>query len=1138
MSLTAGAVPVKPGVWRTLTLADGTTVRAEARGSEFGSWWEDQQGQCYVLQNGQYVSIDRETLFSNIEQNVASRRALASQRALASIGAGASRRSLGACTTDGMGQPGKNSWGAMPSNGEWDIPVLMVEFTDVKFKDQHTKELINDYLVKEGFQYSKAPRSCGSIRDYFVAQSQGKFKPNFKLLGKVTVDKPHDYYGANDPKNDSQKDVKCEELPKDAMLAAKAQLGTDFTPFSKPAPDAWRKAGIPLICILYAGEAESNNIDRPDLIWPHQLDVNMTVDGIQLNSYFVGNELIVTKDADGKTDEQLAGVGVFCHELGHALGLPDWYCTDRSYEGDRAFGMWSIMDVGCYEGGAWAPIGYTAYERSFMGWLQIKTVTEKSTLQLNNPLGEVPAIAITSPADEREYFILESRQPSTWYPNYLGQGLMLTRYAYNAEEWMYDRPNNVKDHKRGMIVTADKSVLGNSVSNSNLFGNDVNTISGQRFWSGNELTATISNIKIGDDGSVTFDFDPGTVDPTKYFTKQVPVNRGGQNGGNVTLRFYEDMPSVAYVSAADFQALMLPGTTTTVTKNGEGDYTLKNPFAEAKVNTTTEQFSSDNYMAFTNLMGTIQKGMDNAYLDGAPYVRYKSQELTPASATVTFDFKKYGIDLRGDDKDVYFPLATIADLYSDLYYHIAGYNGDTLVVVTDNGNSDICMMTPQRTETLLSQSTRSADMAEFCYKELCFTVDHFYGMPGRSPLEAAIKKDGLDKALDGIENGADVKKLLKSTTMSEYLFGMNCLNALLNDGGHTALYVDLKAYLKLIPDVQKALNTWMAANSALKDTYPALYTMVAQYANNLLMRPKRDAVAKARQDKGIASVTYYKEGDTAYLLFPQFGSANYAAWKAYYDGGCKGGTPAVDPKFLGDISVVLDAMKQANDDPEVKNLVVDIALNPGGSLDVVMAMTALMGGQSHFYCENVLTGQKQKTYYDVDCNFDGVFDDKDKEVWKNYQLKYGVMTSDFSFSCGNLFPSLMKDMGFPILGEKSGGGACAVQNFITPEGLQFQLSSARARLTDKNWVNIDPGVVPTLPIEVTGSGATFDYSKFYDVPYVSSLLKSATGINIVESLEFRAESGAAWYTLDGRRLNAQPTQKGLYIVNGRKVVIK
>ena len=566
-------------------------------------------------------------------------------------------------------------------------------------------------------------------------------------------------------------------------------------------------------------------------------------------------------------------------------------------------------------------------------------------------------------------------------------------------------------------------------------------------------------------------------DPTKYFTRQVPVNRGGEDGGNVTLRFYDDMPSVAYISAADFQELMLPGTTITVIKNGEGDYTLKNPFAEATVNTTDEQFSSDNYMAFTNLMGSIQPGMDNAYLDGAPYVRYKSQELTPAQATVTFDFKKYGIDLRGDDEGVYFPMATIADMYSDLYYHIAGYDGETVVVVTDNNNSDICKMTPQRSADLISQRTRSGDIAEFCYKELCFAVDHFYGMPGRSPLEAAIKKDGLDKALDGIEDGATVKKLLKSTRMSEYIFGMNCMNALLDDGGHTGLYVDLKVYLGL--GSSTAVNDWLSGVSAMKDTYPSLYTMVMQHIISLFSRPQREAVFKARQDKGIASVTYYKEGDTAYLLFPQFGPANYDAWNAYYDGGCQGGTPAIDQNFLGDISVVLDAMKQANDDPEVKNLVVDIATNPGGSLDVVVAMTALMGGQSHFYSENVLTGQKQKIYYDVDCNFDGVFDDKDKEVWKNYQLKYGVMTSSFSFSCGNLFPSLMKTCGCLIMGEQSGGGACCVQNMVTADGFEYELSSFRSRLTDEHFNSIDGGVKPDVEVSP---------DHFYDIEYLNTAI--------------------------------------------------
>lgn len=130
--------------------------------------------------------------------------------------------------------------------------------------------------------------------------------------------------------------------------------------------------------------------------------------------------------ADGTTEAQLEGIGVFCHELGHALGLPDWYCTNKKYKEDDAFGKWSIMDVGCYEGNSWAPVGYTAYERSFMGWQDIPTLQEKTLMQLTNPQGDKPAILIANPNDNKEYFILETRQPSTWYPNYQGTGLTPT----------------------------------------------------------------------------------------------------------------------------------------------------------------------------------------------------------------------------------------------------------------------------------------------------------------------------------------------------------------------------------------------------------------------------------------------------------------------------------------------------------------------------------------------------------------------------------------------------------------------------------------------------------------------------------------------------------------------------------------
>ena len=50
---------------------------------------------------------------------------------------------------------------------------------------------------------------------------------------------------------------------------------------------------------------------------------------------------------------------------------------------------------------------------------------------------------------------------------------------------------------------------------------------------------------------------------------------------------------------------------------------------------------------------------------------------------------------------------------------------------------------------------------------------------------------------------------------------------------------------------------------------------------------------------------------------------------------------------------------------------------------------------------------------------------------------------------------------------------------------------------------------------------------------------SQTGIKAIDDLtiyDLRFDGGA-WYTLDGRRLQEEPTEKAVYIVNGHKVII-
>ena len=581
-------------------------------------------------------------------------------------------------------------------------------------------------------------------------------------------------------------------------------------------------------------------------------------------------------------------------------------------------------------------------------------------------------------------------------------------------------------------------------------------------------------------------------DGGSYTERVVPVVTKIAPDGQVTLRFYDNMPNVAYISAADFQSIVLPGSTMTVTHTGAGQYTLANADATATVDINDDVFVSDRFEAFTNQMGLLQPGMANVYYDGMPFVRYKSVSYLPAQATTTLDLGAYGIDLHADGKGaVYFPFATLADMYTDLYYHHAGFNGEKVVANLSVNEVELSEIDPDYNKPLVARTTRPADLADFNYKELCFAMDHFYGYPGRVKYNDALKAKGLDKVLEeDIESGPSIKKLLLSEKLSDYLVGMMGLTGIYFDG-HTAMAIT--SALGKTTDHPELFQEYQAGLMAHQDVLALVMGAIASMQS---MVADGQAVEALRPKVYGEGVTYVKKGDTAVCVFDSFNERNEQAWKDYYAG--KGPMPTVENAPNDDMVIFLDALKKASADPEVKNFVIDITANGGGSADIVLAMTSLILDKSYISQDNSLTGQRSIVEYEVDRNFNGLFDAADKDV--RYDLNFAVLTSPMSFSCGNLFPSILKDAGIPVLGATSGGGACAIQAMCTADGFCFQISSFRARLNTLAGENIDGGVTPDLPIAADGtvevklseenSLTVKDYSKYFDIDYLRSLLES------------------------------------------------
>ena len=560
----------------------------------------------------------------------------------------------------------------------------------------------------------------------------------------------------------------------------------------------------------------------------------------------------------------------------------------------------------------------------------------------------------------------------------------------------------------------------------------------------------------------------------KYVERLFPVVDPTNNAlGTVMLRFYEDMPNVAYISVSRFQEMIYPGTTVQVQSLGNGKFTLTSPCGTAKVDTERDLFVSNDYEAFTNMMGMVQPGIPNVSYDALPIIRWKSMDAHPKQVDVTLDYGKYGIDIREDGENVYFPFATIADLYIDGYMHMADFNGLT-VMVAPNGAYSLEGGYPEFLITPLLQETRTADMVDYSYKNLCFTLTNFFGYPGRTLLEKSMKEKGLDQALqDYGKAGQMTRELLKSEDMYDFFSGTATLSCLLEDGGHT--YIDLTAINKIdtLSSFAQKMKPFRKSKLEEFEGYCPEYLPIKQArTDRIALRTKLNQLREEKIGKG---VHYAKVGNTAYCQFDSY-MCDDSGWRKYYKG--EGPKPTVEQYPNDWLIILIDGIERAQNDPEVKNLIIDTSTNGGGSSDLVIFLASMLCNKPDMYWENTLTGQKMKSSYDVDRNLDGKFDEKDKDVKLNMNI--GVLISSCSFSCGNMLPALLKDYGICLLGKQSGGGSCCVLFNPSADGFGYRYSTHRTRLNNLKGENIDEGIKPDYEL---------DFNDFFDIPKVGKLIE-------------------------------------------------
>ena len=220
------------------------------------------------------------------------------------------------------------------SVGSKKILIILAAFADRAFATPSPNSAFYNMFNQSGYSANGAK---GSVRDYYRLNSSKIFDPEFTVVGPVTLPGDMAYYGAN---NDSGNDVNPRKMISDACERA-ARL-VDFSQFDNDG-DGF----VDGIFVIYAGYSESEH-GGANTIWPHKsyLTVPMSFGGVKVYLYACSSEL------RGYSGANMSGMGTFCHEYGHVLGLPDMYDTDGDANGvGYGLGHWSIMDYGSYLNG-------------------------------------------------------------------------------------------------------------------------------------------------------------------------------------------------------------------------------------------------------------------------------------------------------------------------------------------------------------------------------------------------------------------------------------------------------------------------------------------------------------------------------------------------------------------------------------------------------------------------------------------------------------------------------------------------------------------------------------------------------------------------------------------------------------------
>jgi hypothetical protein len=323
-------------------------------------------------------------------------------------------------------------------------------------------------------------------------------------------------------------------------------------------------------------------------------------------------------------------------------------------------------------------------------------------------------------------------------------------------------------------------------------------------------------------------------------------------------------------------------------------------------------------------------------------------------------------------------------------------------------------------------------MALYSRNELALFMDFKYGLKDGhniTDFDSFFKQTGLDDKLlstDALVANKGIQELIAKYPGD---FHSSLLHSSAYAGKEALDTIKSDATLKS-PSYQEYQMIRYAYSTARANYFKALYSEEAPACYETYGKDTDSTTVK----------------DTAYITFDHFSIPSSGT--DYYK---TAPTAAATDTF----GILAYAYSQIAADTNIKNIVLDLSCNGGGSLNAGIYTAGAFLPYGILHAEDTTSGAMGEFTYHSDLNLDGKYDASDYFFGlaqkRSRSFKLYCLTSPASLSCSNFVASAFKESNqIRLIGGNTSGGACIVENGTTADGTYFRTSGNSRLCTMRN----------------------------------------------------------------------------------------